>query len=249
MPNASIRAAMVSAIIVFPLFYIGQNAALSQSLEPLEASRIESEVFDERVKSSGAVIAGVMMAGRVDAEQRPDLRALLSERVEEPSLCLDVTSQDGRYQSIRYYELPSLPTSFQTRSLDYETSYGDYLADSKPGEIGIQLAVGDCGAANPTILPVTWNAQDTNADADMLVLVNSNGADSVFLYASEQATDPVTCEPLEAFLKRSFDFTCTIPASARPTGNLAMELLPYRGGEPDEAVRFTVLTSSDRSLQ
>ncbi len=193
------------------------------------------EPFYEEVRP-GANIAGSVMIGAlrhgsapVDGAARPFLVHVPGDWAGDP-LCAGVVTADGLYEALNSY--PATPPDWGGGmvEVDFPTDEGALLDAQGPGDLGIRVTRGPCGAPGAPAAVASWRA-DGAAASGVLLLVKGFGADEVFA-ASGAFPAPVRCREIAPGGVTLADHVCALPEGAR--GRAQITLHAVTDGIPAE---------------
>ncbi len=171
---------------------------------------------------SGSVMIGALRHGSDPSEgsARPFLVDVPKAWRGEP-LCVSVVTADGLYEALNAY--PAMPPDWDGGSmveLDFPTGEGALLDAQAPGDLGIRVTRGHCGAPGAPAAVASWRTRGADG-AGVLLLVKGFGADEVFA-ASEAFQAPVRCREIAPGGVTLADHVCALPAGVRGQAEITL---------------------------
>jgi hypothetical protein len=215
---------MRTAFLVLAIVSLGPGVAAQTRprLQPNPASiKPGWERWQTEVPVSGGVRVGVMSAG----DRRLDLRSLtvFLPAFTEPTLCIELSTQDGRYSA--RLEYPLRPRESGPVFLDLPTQYARELAGYEPRQLAILASLNaNCMQAPQAYVAARWG--DAPMSDAIIVLLNSRlptrirgGADGALSF---------DCLPLDG-VTTAYNLACEIPR-VRLAGGPPLVVEMRRGG-------------------
>ena len=188
-----------------------------------------NEVLRNAAKVSGYVVAGVLRhreQGSSDTAPAVDLAADLPPMWAGRLICTRVVSLDGLYEAENEYRLAE-EWSGGVVSLPFPTVHSDLLASLAPQRLAVRVSEGGCATAPMEAAVAFWNVGEGSAPPALMV--NSFGADEVFVYVGEDSA-ALRCEGIADAARQAFDFSCALPEDVR--GEVAVTVYRLSGGNP-----------------
>lgn len=225
---------VLTAIFVLP----SQAQNIVKTVSPVLPS---VEIQNETVKISGAFVVGAMYLNGATSDSSPALSAPVPKEWAGADVCAQGRSADGIYESNYTYKIPSDWSGPGLLGFEYPTKYPDQVAKTDPHLFGMSLTKGNCEDRGAVVLASYWNQNATGTNSDLALLVNSLGADEVFVFVGDDpSSTPTDCMKSDSEKARAFDFVCYLPSSSFVEGENNIEIDAITGGVRDEAQFVTV---------
>ncbi len=226
-PPAWLRAAAFSAVAAaLPAApAASQQAAPAGAVAPLGTPR---ETFLSAAEISGSIVVGIQLRGPT-AQERPHLSAIVPAAWQGRTMCVRLTSNDGRYVAEQAYEIGA---SWQGGlvALTYDTTYPTQLRDYSASQMAVRIALGTCAAPEGTFAVAGWDIGEAGAIEGGLLMINSFRADEVYLIDRATGRD-IGCQAIGDGPRTSFDTYCPLPLDLlRGAGQLRLEVNRVRRG-------------------
>lgn len=159
---------LMSLSVIF--FCSSLSAQPSETLEPKKPLEPEWEKWIDQRPVSGGLRVGVMM-GVSESGIDPDVFTVILPASDLSLLCVEVSSQDGRYEAKIPYEVGKLsPGPIQ---LSLPTKYEKKLSGYKAKEVSILARLSQqCGAPVGTFVVAGWDER-APTDTTISVFINS----------------------------------------------------------------------------
>jgi hypothetical protein len=180
------------------------------------------ERWQKEVPVSGDVRVGVVAKG--DRRLTPTSLLVFLPSSTETTLCIELSSQDGRYSARLPYPLND--NTSRTVQLDLPTKYARELANYEPRQIAILASLGNgCSQPPSTYVLARWDLIE-QVD-DLLVLLNSRLPARI---RGEGPNGPLSfdCLPLDG-VTTGFNLSCEIPRREL-AGRTSLVVEMRRGG-------------------
>ena len=232
-------------MVVFSLGHPG--GALAQSRQPKDPSPNPPpqgwEQWRDPVPVSGGLRVGVMT--EATAPINPvQMTVWLPEKNAKPALCVEVTSQDGRYIASLQYDIRGhsgpLPLNLPV------TRYGSELRNMERSQLAILARLAEsCGKVpvNPGAFVVaSWNRPPQLSDT-VIVLLNSRLPTSIAAGEGSKSDKEHPCHSLSG-TTTAFNLRCEIPASEIREGRKFVILM--RRGSSTNPVALDVAVPAKR---
>lgn len=197
-----IAACTVLAIGVAP-------AAVAQEQDvPLEPKSAENwEHYAERIPVSGGVRVGVM--ADADGAFDPDTVTVFMPLSDLPLLCIEVSSQDGRYSAKREYDVAGLGDTLLR--LRIPTKLKPQLSGYGPAQLVVLANLGDrCDGSTGTFVVASW--QSDSLGSHVTVFLNSRVPTSIVGGEGGQLEHEAPCRELTG-VTTAYNLRCELPTS------------------------------------
>lgn len=205
------------------------------------------EIQNETVKISGAFIVGAMYLSDLPSSDLPVLSAPVPAAWAGTEICVQGRSADGVYESDYTYKVPTDWSGLGLLGLDYPTKYPDQVIKTDPHLFGVSLTQGSCENRGTVILASYWNRNASEVAADVALLVNSLGADEMFVFVGDDpSSTPTDCVKSKSEKARAFDFVCYLSSSIFVEGENNIEIDTVTAGVRDDA-QFVAVNFSQNS--
>lgn len=235
------------SLVVLILFYHGNSIADTILVEPRIVG--DEQFFAEELRPSARiaanqVVASVVAPSNAPSVVRPSVHLLAHEAWGGSAICARWRSSDALYEAQATYDLPaSLPAT--GLRLAYDSAYVDTIGILTPDRLGISVAKGECTEPSIQFAPAIWNGDAGAAFDHIIVYVNAQSADDVYLQVDPPSGNLfIDCTPLDHGQTVGMDRQCRVPLTAFETGRVELELNAFRRGLPDDPLRFSVAVSS-----
>jgi len=195
---------IVFAVLVF--------AAPTLAQESLSPNSPFDEQRHERAKVSGGVVVGAMFAPDTLPRAHPVLTAALPA-IGDPveTVCVRVTSRDGTYEAVNTY---AVQEAARNRPLNfiYPTRYPDVLGTAPTVA---RMNLGGCQNDGP-LIPVVWSDAGTPGEADLMIYVNTAGADTIVAYEAPGGEVVARCTQIMETGGIKYSAACPVDAKGLP---------------------------------
>lgn len=185
------------------------------------------ETLREAATVSGVVVVGALLLPE-STDPEPRLAVALDPAWSGRTLCVEVISADGLYQSRRLYDLADVPGGLT--GLPYPTDYPDRLREAAEGEISVRGRLDSC-EANTGLVPVAWRPVEDQRPTSVALQINAFRADTVHIFVGD---DPmaaaIACDPVAAEVRTAFDTICRFALPDPAPGTLSIEILRVSDG-------------------
>jgi len=182
------------------------------SQEPLRPEHRWNERWASAIPVSGMVVPGIMVGGqsvRVTAESI----TLRIPRDRPASICVTITSQDGRYHAMAQFRVAATSSGLVT--LEGPHRYRRNLRRYSAGELAINAELDTiCGGRPQMRVPASWGGQFP--DGDIFVYVNSRHYTEALWRAGDGGSRTVVCPETANDRYVAFNRVCRIPPAELP---------------------------------
>lgn len=201
-----------------------------------------SDRFTQRVPVSGHALVGVL---RSRGPGLPTARGLADGTIavvapRSSSLCVRVTTQDGRYSAEDTFGqgAPGGPEGTGTATMAWPSQQPKATLDAiRLGELAVLVTTGRCGTLGP-VLPATLGTDSADDGAFLHVLANSRGAATWAVLRDPVRGGPalrrVRCVRSETGDRVAFDVIC--PLGQQPDSVASLELRLEQQGRDGRSV-------------
>ncbi|WGW05328.1 hypothetical protein [Tropicibacter oceani] len=212
----------------FSLLGIAIVAALGS---PSKAETVVLKDWQETLREA-ATVSGVVVVGAVllpeSKDPEPRLAAALDPAWKGRSLCVEVISADGLYQSRRLYDLAEVTAGLTV--LPYPTGYPERLRAAGAGEISVRARLDGCDV-DAGLVPVAWRPATDQTPAAIALQINAFRADSVHIFVGDDPmAEAVACQPVDADVRTAFDTICSFELPTPTPSTLRIEILRVSSG-------------------
>lgn len=227
------RAILATKTALSVALSVAAGAPAAETLIPVAPDRHEEFVL-ERLQSSSDLVVGAVYAAPAPVETPPRFRIRASEALLGASICLRTRSVDGFYRSEFEYRLPATSPDDGIFDFVYPTEHPDRVSDP-PGEtLAVAAYEGSCAEAGGDILVGHWNSSTGSRPDDVLVVLNTVGAQGVSVFVGDSRAAE-TCQPVTSVRAHAFDFLCSLPVADQPPGRVPIEIHVNRYSTRDPA--------------
>jgi hypothetical protein len=221
----AIRSASMS-LLYLSLLAIATTGVFAGSLEqrptrPLLKAQIKDgwERWTPDVPVGGSVRVGVMRVTTEPINPRVLFVHLPSTDKRPPVLCVEISSQDGRYSAALPYDIRNQPAD--TVSLELPTSHAQQLASYPPSRIAILASVAErCDAEPSAFVAASWH--DTTTTSKISVFLNSRLPTSLIDQSVPDGRE-ISCDTLEN-TTTAYNLRCDIPADPSASENYVIRM-------------------------
>lgn len=208
------------------------SAAIVAALgAPGKAETVVLKDWQETLREA-ATVSGVVVVGAVflpeNKDPEPRLAVALDPAWTGRTLCVEVISADGLYQSRSLYDLAEVSEGLT--DLPYPTQYPDKLRAAAAGAISVRGRLDGC-EGDKSLLPVAWRPVAGQSPASVALQINAFRADSVQIFVGDDPmAEAIACEPVLTDVRTAFDTICRFALPDPMPGTLSIEILRVSGG-------------------
>jgi hypothetical protein len=183
-----------------------------QTQEPLSPERRWEEQWARAVPVSGVAVTGVMF-GNQAAPAVAERIMLRIPRSAVSSVCVTITSQDGRYYAQALFRVA--PNSSGTDTLEGPSAHRRRVRRYPAGELAIKAEVTDrCGSVGRMQIPASWGGEAVGND--VFVYVNSRYHTEALWRDTAGRSVTVACPETENDRYVAYNRVCRIPRTQLP---------------------------------
>jgi hypothetical protein len=180
--------------------------------EPLRPERRWDERWASSVPVSGTVVPGIMV-GEQSVRVLDESITLRVPRETPASICVTITSQDGRYHARAQFQAAATSSGIVT--LEGPRRYRRNLRRYPAGELAISAELTtSCDGRPATRVPAGWGRRF--ADGDVFVYVNSRYHTEALWRAGDGGSKTVVCPEIGNRQYVAFNRVCRIPRAELP---------------------------------
>lgn len=217
--------AAIAVFLVQAPVAIGQQSLAGGAISPVGSPR---ETFLSAAQISGSVIVGIQLQGAV-AKERPHLSGVLPAAWQGRSMCVRLTSSDGRYVAEQGYDIGA-GWAGGLAALPYGTAYLAQLQHYSASDMAVRITLGNCSSPEATFAVAGWDIGEAGGVEGAMLMVNSFRADEVYLIDRASGLD-LPCHAVAGGPRTSFDTYCPLPLHLlRGSGQLRIEVNRIRRG-------------------
>lgn len=198
------------------------------------------ETLREAAAVSGVVVVGAVLLPE-SRDPEPRLAAALDPDWTGRTLCVEVISADGLYQSRRLYDIAEEPAGLTV--LPYPTDYPDRLRAAAAGEISVRARLDGCDG-QASLVPIAWRPATDQTPSSVALQINAFRADSVQIFVGDDPmAEAIACQPVDADVRTAFDTICSFDLPIPAPSTLSIEILRVSGGvaAPPEFVELMLV--------
>ncbi|MCG8273871.1 hypothetical protein MIC97_20515 [Aquamicrobium sp. NLF2-7] len=186
--------------------------------------------------SAARVVVGVALRGP-QSDRRPTVEALFPGDWASAACARWLTS-DALYWAYGTYRLREGWKGGGVASIPYPTGKAEMVGALGAERMAVAITRGDCNTDSLEFVPALWNTAYVGNARELLVLVNSRGAEEVYVLSGPSID--VTCNALADGGTVGFDHVCLIPVRPQE-GALNLEVNRIRRGNMDDPVDISVV--------
>lgn len=189
-----------------------------------------SETLTDRVRTSGALLAGLHLGRGTGAFDAKNLRLTVHPGLRGESICLRLSSRDGRYRGMARYVVAT--DSANAPLLDFQTRYPAELSRTPVAELAartVRSATCDDGTDGPLVPVVFGPSPETARPTSLIALVNPGEARvTARLIGADgriSLSEAVACRRLTEGASIVYSHVCDTPLpESLPSGRAFLEL-------------------------
>lgn len=195
-----------------------------------------TEELGNAAKISGArIVVGVTLQG-METDRRPTVEGFFPSDWAGGLACARWLTSDALYWAFGTYRLHP-GWNGAVADLHYPTGKADVVGALSAERMAVGITRGDCAEESLEFVPALWNATYSGDRQRLQILVNSRGADEVYVLG-EDSID-VICTPIGEGSTVGFDHVCSVPVRMQD-GSLQLEVNRVRRGNPDDPVLISI---------
>lgn len=165
------------------------------------------EVYYQKVPVSGEIRVG-LMAFENDEKIIPKSFFVKIPQHQESSLCVEISSRDGRYEANIPYDIKSLKSGVY--EFELPTKHADELKKYTLKDITILAKIGESCTSNGSYYVLsTWNKPDLNT-GQLHIYLNSDQP-TFIQFESGGISRKITCERIEENASIAYNCSCVVP--------------------------------------
>ena len=209
--------------------------AMAQTPEVELVGELTEELGNAAKISGARVVVGVTLQG-METDRRPTVEALFPGDWAGGLACARWLTSDALYWAYGTYRLHP-GWNGAVANLLYPTGKADAIGALSAERMAVGITRGDCAEESLEFVPALWNATYSGDRQRLQILVNSRGADEVYVLG-EDSID-VTCTAIGGGSTVGFDHVCSVPVRAQD-GSLQLEVNRVRRGNPEDPVLISI---------
>lgn len=223
----------MSALIALPLCLAAGADAQTPDVELV--GELTEELGNAAKISAARVVVGVALQG-IETDRRPTVKAVFPREWAGDFACARWLTSDALYWAYGTYRLTETWKGEVAADVHYPTGKADAVGALSAEQMAVGITRGDCATESLEFVPALWNATYSEAMQTLYVLVNSRGADEVYVLGKDSID--VTCVAVREG-SVGFDRICPVAVQAQD-GTLELEVNRVRRGNPEAPVVISV---------
>lgn len=210
--NVLIRILIGSLIVL--VFLTGAEGVQAQTTQPLEPRERppDWERYTEEIPVSGGLRVGLMndKDGKI---KDPRVVYALIPSASAASLCVEISSQDGRYSANLEYDVSNTDSGW--RPLTVPTKKRNELSDyDRAGLVVLANLSASCDGSTGTIIVTSWEKRAAGGDGDvgeqLYVYLNSRIPTTIVGGVGGQVDNEARCQTL-GDVTTAYNLRCAVP--------------------------------------